>query len=40
MQMAGCGFLVAATLPHHANSLGYWLPIGLVLGIGMGLTTE
>ncbi len=25
--------------PHHANFLGYWLPIGLVVGIGMGLVT-
>jgi lysophospholipase L1-like esterase len=37
--MAASGFLIAATLPHHANFLGYWLPIGLVLGTGMGLVT-
>jgi EmrB/QacA subfamily drug resistance transporter len=37
--MAACGLLIAATLPHHANFLGYWLPIGLVLGAGMGLVT-
>lgn len=37
--MAACGFLIAATLPDKANFLGYWLPIGLVLGTGMGLVT-
>jgi EmrB/QacA subfamily drug resistance transporter len=37
--MAAMGILIAATLPSHANFLGYWLPIGLVLGIGMGLVT-
>jgi EmrB/QacA subfamily drug resistance transporter len=37
--MVGCGLLIAATLPQHANFLGYWLPIGLVLGAGMGLVT-
>jgi hypothetical protein len=37
--MAAMGLLLAATLPAHANFLGYWLPIGLVLGAGMGLVT-
>jgi EmrB/QacA subfamily drug resistance transporter len=37
--MVGCGLLIAATLPRHGNFLGYWLPIGLVLGAGMGLVT-
>jgi lysophospholipase L1-like esterase len=37
--MAAMGILIAATLPSHANFLGYWLPIGLVLGVGMGLVT-
>jgi EmrB/QacA subfamily drug resistance transporter len=37
--MAACGLLIAATLPRDANFLGYWLPIGLVLGTGMGLVT-
>jgi EmrB/QacA subfamily drug resistance transporter len=37
--MAASGFVIAATLPHHANFLGYWLPLGLVLGTGMGLVT-
>jgi EmrB/QacA subfamily drug resistance transporter len=37
--MAAMGLLIAATLPSHANFLGYWLPIGLVLGVGMGLVT-
>lgn len=37
--MAAMGILIAATLPSHANFLGYWLPIGLVLGAGMGLVT-
>jgi EmrB/QacA subfamily drug resistance transporter len=37
--MAACGLLIAATLPRHADFLGYWLPIGLVLGTGMGLVT-
>jgi EmrB/QacA subfamily drug resistance transporter len=37
--MAACGLLIAATLPRQANFLGYWLPIGLVLGAGMGLVT-
>jgi lysophospholipase L1-like esterase len=37
--MGACGTLIAATLPHHANFLGYWLPIGLAIGTGMGLVT-
>jgi len=37
--MAACGGLLATALPHHANFLGYWLPIGLLLGAGMGLVT-
>jgi lysophospholipase L1-like esterase len=37
--MAACGFVLATTLPHHPDFLGYWLPIGLVLGAGMGLVT-
>ena len=37
--MAACGVVLAVTLPRHANFLGYWLPIGLVLGAGMGLVT-
>jgi EmrB/QacA subfamily drug resistance transporter len=37
--MVGSGLFIAATLPAHANFLGYWLPIGLVLGAGMGLVT-
>jgi EmrB/QacA subfamily drug resistance transporter len=37
--MAASGFAIAATLPAHADFLGYWLPLGLVLGTGMGLVT-
>ena len=37
--MAAMGLLIAVTLPSHPNFLGYWLPIGLVLGTGMGLVT-
>lgn len=39
LMMAACGLLIAATLPHHADFLGYWLPLGLVLGAGMGLVS-
>jgi hypothetical protein len=39
LTMAAVGLLLAATLPVHANFLGYWLPLGLVLGAGMGLVT-
>jgi EmrB/QacA subfamily drug resistance transporter len=37
--MAASGLLLAATLPRHPDFLGYWLPIGLVLGAGMGFVT-
>ena len=37
--MVGCGLLIAATLPSHADFLGYWLPLGIVGGGGMGLVT-
>lgn len=37
--MAGTGLLLAVTLPAHGDFLGYWLPLGLVLGAGMGLVT-
>jgi EmrB/QacA subfamily drug resistance transporter len=37
--MTATGLVIAATLPAHANFLGYWLPLGLVLGTGMGLVT-
>jgi EmrB/QacA subfamily drug resistance transporter len=37
--MAASGFVLAATLPSHANFIGYWLPLGLVLGTGMGFVT-
>lgn len=37
--MAAVGLLLATTLPAHADFLGYWLPIGLVLGAGMGMVT-
>jgi EmrB/QacA subfamily drug resistance transporter len=39
LTMAGCGLVLATTLPHHPDFLGYWLPLGLVLGTGMGLVT-
>ncbi|HEX4280398.1 MAG TPA: DHA2 family efflux MFS transporter permease subunit [Solirubrobacteraceae bacterium] len=39
LTMAACGLVLATTLPHHPDFLGYWLPIGLVLGTGMGLVT-
>jgi EmrB/QacA subfamily drug resistance transporter len=37
--MTACGLFTAATLPHHPEFLGYWLPMGLALGVGMGLVT-
>jgi MFS family permease len=37
--MAASGLFIAATLPDHGEFLGYWLPVGLVLGAGMGLVT-
>jgi MFS family permease len=37
--MAAVGFFIMATLPTHPNFLGYWLPVGLALGVGMGLVT-
>ena len=37
--MAASGLFIAATLPTHGEFLGYWLPIGLVLGAGMGMVT-
>src|SRR6516165_4372324 len=39
LTMGACGLVLATTLPHHPDFLGYWLPIGLVLGAGMGLVT-
>jgi EmrB/QacA subfamily drug resistance transporter len=37
--MATTGFVIAASLPDRPEFLGYWLPLGLVLGTGMGLVT-
>jgi EmrB/QacA subfamily drug resistance transporter len=37
--MAASGLFIAATLPDHGEFLTYWLPIGLVLGAGMGMVT-
>jgi hypothetical protein len=37
--MAASGLFIAATLPAHGEFLTYWLPIGLVLGAGMGMVT-
>ena len=37
--MAATGLLLALTLPTHGDFLAYWLPLGLVLGAGMGLVT-
>jgi EmrB/QacA subfamily drug resistance transporter len=37
--MAGTGLLLAATLPTQPDFLGYWLPLGLLLGAGIGLVT-
>ncbi len=37
--MGASGLFIAATLPTHGEFLGYWLPVGLVLGAGMGLVT-
>jgi hypothetical protein len=39
LTMSGTGLLLAATLPTQPNFLGYWLPLGLLLGAGMGLVT-
>ena len=37
--MAALGLFIAATLTTHPHFLTYWLPIGLVLGAGMGMVT-
>ena len=37
--MTATGLVIAATLPAHGDFLGYWLPLGLALGTGMGLVT-
>jgi hypothetical protein len=37
--MGASGLFIAATLPTHGEFLSYWLPVGLVLGAGMGLVT-
>jgi hypothetical protein len=37
--MAASGLTIAATLPVEANFLGYWLPLGVALGAGMGMVT-
>ena len=37
--MAAGGLVIAATLPSHGNFLGYWLPLGLAVGAGMGMVT-
>ena len=39
LTMGACGLVLATTLPSRADFLGYWLPIGLVLGTGMGFVT-
>ena len=33
--LAGTGFLLAFTLPDHSMFLAYWLPLGVLAGIGM-----
>ncbi|WP_424217667.1 DHA2 family efflux MFS transporter permease subunit (plasmid) [Streptomyces sp. BI20] len=37
--LAGTGFLLAFTLPDHSMFLAYWLPLGILAGIGMGAIT-
>lgn len=37
--LAANGFLLAFTLPDHSMFLAYWLPLGIVAGIGMGAIT-
>ena len=37
--MAASGLFIAATLPDHGEFLAYWLPLGLLLGAGMGMVT-
>ncbi|MBT2381576.1 MULTISPECIES: DHA2 family efflux MFS transporter permease subunit [unclassified Streptomyces] len=37
--LAGTGFLLAFTLPDHSMFLAYWLPLGVLAGIGMGAIT-
>lgn len=37
--LAGTGFLLAYTLPDHSMFLAYWLPLGVLAGIGMGAIT-
>ncbi|MGW6568408.1 MFS transporter [Streptomyces sp. NPDC054975] len=37
--LAGTGFLLAFTLPDHSMFLAYWLPLGILAGVGMGAIT-
>ncbi|MBB1246623.1 DHA2 family efflux MFS transporter permease subunit [Streptomyces durbertensis] len=37
--LGGTGFLLAFTLPDHSMFLAYWLPLGVLAGIGMGAIT-
>ncbi|MEU6731904.1 MFS transporter [Streptomyces physcomitrii] len=37
--LAGTGFLLAFTLPDHGMFLAYWLPLGMLAGVGMGAIT-
>ncbi|MGW7068708.1 DHA2 family efflux MFS transporter permease subunit [Streptomyces sp. NPDC054855] len=37
--LGGTGFLLAFTLPDHSMFLPYWLPLGVLAGIGMGAIT-
>ncbi|MEU9857889.1 DHA2 family efflux MFS transporter permease subunit [Streptomyces sp. NPDC047974] len=37
--LAGTGFLLAFTLPDHSMFLAYWLPLGVLAGVGMGAIT-
>ncbi|MGW7276169.1 DHA2 family efflux MFS transporter permease subunit [Streptomyces sp. NPDC054864] len=37
--LSGTGFLLAFTLPDHSMFFAYWLPLGVLAGIGMGAIT-
>ncbi|MEV4465158.1 DHA2 family efflux MFS transporter permease subunit [Micromonospora echinofusca] len=37
--LGGTGFLLAFTLPNHSMFLAYWLPLGVLAGVGMGAIT-
>jgi MFS family permease len=39
LTLAAAGALCTLALPHDPNFLGFWLPVGVLIGIGMGAIT-